>query len=325
MPSPVAVILAAGKSTRMKSEVPKVLHPVCGRPMIEFVLDAARAAGAERLIVVVGHKAGMVRSALGHHADVVFAEQTEQKGTGHAVMMCEPQLAGHQGSVLILAGDTPLLRESSLKALLDAQSTGQVACVIGTADTVNNDGLGRVVRDSSGNFLRIVEQKDATSEQRRITEINTGCYAFSTPLLLQSLRKVRPDNSQAEYYLTDCPRILMEDGHQVAASCSLTIEEALGVNTRVQLSEVRASIQHSILTTLMLSGVTIDDPRQVSIDFGTNIGRDTIVRPFTIIDGNVTTGKNCIIGPFVHVKGPRSIPDDSVIREGMFPAVPIER
>ena len=307
MPAPVAVILAAGKSTRMKSEVPKVLHPVCGRLMIEYVLDAARAAGAERLVVVVGHKADLVRSSLAHHRDVVFAEQTEQKGTGHAVMMCEKHLADHSGSVLILAGDTPLLQGSSLKALLDSQTTTSAACVIGTADTKNNDGLGRVVRDSSGAFQCIVEQKDASPEQRKITEINTGCYAFNTPLLLSALKSVKPNNSQSEYYLTDCPRILMDQGHKVAATCSLTIEEALGVNTRVQLSEVSASIQKQIQTQLMLSGVTIEDPAQTHIDFGVTIGRDTVIRPFTVIDSNVIVGDDCTIGPFVHVKGPQTI------------------
>jgi len=313
MTAPVAVILAAGKSTRMKSEVPKVLHPVCGRLMIEYVLDAARSAGAERLIVIVGHKADMVRSALAHHSDVVFAEQTEQKGTGHAVMMCEPHLKNHLGSALILAGDTPLLQGNSLKSLLEAQSQQQAACVIGTAETKNNDGLGRIVRDSSGRFQCIVEQKDATPEQRQITEINTGCYAFSAPLLLSSLRKVQPNNSQSEYYLTDCPKILMDDGHRVAASCSLTIEEALGVNTRVQLAEVRASIQQSILTALMLSGVTIEDPRKTSIDFGAMIGRDSIVKPFTVIDGSVVIGQNCVVGPLTHVRGPSSFPDGAVV------------
>lgn len=313
MSAPVAVILAAGKSTRMKSDVPKVLHPVCGRPMIEYVLDAARSAGAERLVVIVGHRSDMVRNALSHHPDVVFAEQTEQKGTGHAVMMCEPHLKDHHGSVLILAGDTPLLQGASLKALLDAQSNQQAACVIGTADTKNNEGLGRIVRDSSGRFQCIVEQKDATMEQRRITEINTGCYAFSAPLLLSSLRKVQPNNSQSEYYLTDCPRILMDEGHTVTASCSLTIEEALGVNTRVQLAEVRASIQQSILTTLMLSGVTIEDPRQTSIDFGAVIGRDSVVKPFTVIESSVVIGENCVVAPFVHVRGPCTVPDRTVI------------
>ena len=307
MPAPVAVILAAGKSTRMKSEVPKVLHPVCGRLMIEYVLDAARAAGAERLIVVVGHKADLVRSSLAHHRDVVFAEQTEQKGTGHAVMMCERHLAEHSGSVLILAGDTPLLQGSSLKALLDSQATDGAACVIGTADTRHNDGLGRVIRDSSGAFQCIVEQKDASPAQRKITEINTGCYAFNTPLLLSALQSVKPNNSQSEYYLTDCPRILMDQGHKVAATCSLTIEEALGVNTRVQLSEVSASIQKQIQTQLMLSGVTIEDPAQTHVDFGVSIGRDTVIRPFTVIDSNVTIGDDCTVGPFVHIKGPRII------------------
>ena len=196
MTAPIAVILAAGKSTRMKSETPKVLHPVCWRLMIEYVLDAARAAGAVKLIVIVGHKADMVRAALSHHADVVFAEQVEQKGTGHAVMMAESELLGHDGSVLILAGDTPLLQGSSLKALLDDQAAKNAACVIGTADTANNDGLGRVVRDASGKFECIVEHKDATYTQRAITEINTGCYAFSTPLLLSSLRKLQPNNVQ---------------------------------------------------------------------------------------------------------------------------------
>jgi bifunctional UDP-N-acetylglucosamine pyrophosphorylase/glucosamine-1-phosphate N-acetyltransferase len=313
MTAPIAVVLAAGKSTRMKSEVPKVLHPVCGRPMIEYVLDAARAAGVEKIIVIVGHKSEMVRAALAQHSDVVFAEQTEQKGTGHAVMMCEPHLAGHQGSVLILAGDTPLLQGSSLKALLDSQASEQAACVIGTADTKNNDGLGRVVRDSAGRFQKIVEQKDASAEQKRITEINTGCYSFDSQLLLSALRKVQPNNSQSEYYLTDCPAILMSEGHKVIATCSLTIEEALGVNTRVQLSEARASIQKSILTDLMLSGVTIEDPSTTCIDFGATIGRDSIVRPFTVIDGNVVIGDNCVVGPLQHVQGPRSLANGSRI------------
>lgn len=314
MDAPIAVILAAGKSTRMKSEVPKVLHPVCGRLMIEYVLDAARAAGVTKLVVVVGHKAELVRKSLAQHTDVTFAEQTEQKGTGHAVMMCEAALAGHNGSVLILAGDTPLLQGSSLKALLDAQSGEKAACVIGTADTVNNDGLGRVVRDANGVFQCIVEHKDATPEQRRITEINTGCYAFNTQLLLKSLRQLKPNNVQSEYYLTDCPRILMDEGHQVAASCSLTLEEALGVNTRVQLSEVQAGIQTRILTEFMLSGVTIENAAQTTIDYGAKIGRDSIVRPFTMIDGNVVIGENCVVEPFTHVVGPCSIPDGTRVK-----------
>jgi len=297
----LAVILAAGKSTRMKSDIPKVLHPICGRPMIEYVLDAARAAGADRLVVIVGHRADLVKAALQHHPDVEFAEQTEQKGTGHAVMMAADALSSHSGATLILAGDTPLLQGRSLKSLLDTREQTQAACVIGTAETQNNDGLGRIVRSPDGRFERIVEQKDATPEQRRITEINTGCYAFSTPLLLQSLQQLRPNNSQSEYYLTDCPRILMDGGQTVDACCSLTLEEALGVNTRVQLADARASIQKSILQDLMLQGVTIEDPAQTAIDFGVRIGRDTVIRPFTVIERDSVIDDQCTVGPLLHL------------------------
>lgn len=311
MTAPVAVILAAGKSTRMKSETPKVLHPVCGRLMIDFVLDAARAAGVEKLVVIVGHKADDVRAALQHHDDVVFAEQREQNGTGHAVMMAEAELSGHDGAVLILAGDTPLLQGSSLKALLAARAKDEAACVIGTAVTENNAGLGRVVRDATGKFERIVEEKDATDQQRSITEINTGCYAFSTPLLLESLRQLKPNNVQSEYYLTDCPKILMDHGHAVTASCSLTIEEAIGVNNRLQLAQVRRHIQTQKLDQLMLDGVTIVDPLQTAIDLNVKIGRDTVVKPGCVIEGDVTVGSGCLLGPHLHLQGPKSVPDHS--------------
>lgn len=302
MSSTIAVVLAAGRSTRMKSDIPKVLHPVCGRPMIEYVLDAAREAGAGRLVVVVGHRSDLVRAELSGHPDVVFAEQTEQKGTGHAVMMCESALADHTGAVLILAGDTPLLRGASLRALLDRREESGAASVIGTARTENNEGLGRIIRDAQGCFQRIVEHKDATPSERLITEINTGCYAFSTPQLLESLRSLRPDNSQGEYYLTDCPRVLMDAGAVVEATCSLTLEEALGVNTRAQLAEVRLSIQQGILRQLMLDGVTIEDPAQTSIEYGVRIGRDTVIRPFTVIERGVVIGEHEVIGPFAHVR-----------------------
>lgn len=310
MTAPIAVILAAGKSTRMKSETPKVLHPVCGRMLIDYVLDAARAAGVEKIVVIVGHKADMVQKALQHHPDVVFAEQKEQNGTGHAVMMAEPHLKDHDGSVLILAGDTPLLQGASLKALLDDQASENAACVIGTADTASNEGLGRVVRDSNGRFECIVEEKDANDQQKQITEINTGCYAFQTQLLLQSLNELKPNNAQAEYYLTDCPRILMDAGKSVAASCSLTIEEAIGVNNRLQLAEVHRHIQDDIQQAMMVSGVTIVDPRQTTIDAAVSIGKDSIVKPGCVIEGDVVIGSKCVIGPNLHLRGPLNISDN---------------
>ena len=234
----VAIILAAGKSKRMKSDVPKVLHQACGRPMIEYVLDAAREAGAERIVVVVGHKADQVQAALENHPDVEFALQSEQLGTGHAVMCCREQLANHQGAVLVLAGDTPLLRGSSLQALIQELHEKSAACIVGTAQTEQNEGLGRIVRDASGDFLRIVEHKDASPEELQITEINTGCFAYNAESLFDALEQVRPENNQGEYYLTDCAEILRTSGKRVAAACKLDIEEAMGVNTQDQLTEV---------------------------------------------------------------------------------------
>jgi bifunctional UDP-N-acetylglucosamine pyrophosphorylase/glucosamine-1-phosphate N-acetyltransferase len=227
----------------MKSELPKVMHSACGRPMIEYVLDAARAASVKRLVVVVGHKAEFIRESLKTHRDVEFALQSEQKGTGHAVMMCAEQLADHDGPVLVLAGDTPLLRGESLTALLAELRDQHAAAVIGTAITENNHGLGRIVRAEAGEFLRIVEQKDATLVETAIREINTGCYAFDSRQLFQALSEIRPNNSQAEYYLTDVPAILKAQGHRVCAVPKLTITEALGVNTPDQLAEVESVLK----------------------------------------------------------------------------------
>lgn len=243
MSAPVAIILAAGKSKRMLSDTPKVLHEACGRPIVEYVLDAARQAGAQRIVVVVGHQADVVQAALRHHPDVEFALQTEQLGTGHAVMMCRDTLADHDGPVLVLAGDTPLLRGSSLAALLDEQRQHNAACVVGTARTEHNEGLGRIVRDDQGRFLRITEHKDCTPEELAITEINTGCFAYDCHSLFEALAQVRSDNSQGEYYLTDCAEILLRSGRTVIAACKLDIEEAMGVNTREQLAEVERVMQ----------------------------------------------------------------------------------
>lgn len=243
MNPPAAVILAAGKSTRMKSELPKVLHPILGRPMIEYVLDAARAASCQKIVVIVGHKAEEVKSALSDHTDVEFALQAEQNGTGHAVMMCADKLADHDGPVLVLAGDTPLLKGSSLSRLLEVLQKQQASCVVGTATTQANEGLGRIVRDANGQFLRIVEQKDASPEEAAIEEINTGCFAFDCRQLFEALEKVKPNNSQAEYYLTDCAEILLKEGQPVIAETVFNIQEAMGVNTQVQLAEIAEIIQ----------------------------------------------------------------------------------
>lgn len=236
--SPVAVILAAGKSTRMKSETPKVLHQVCGQSMVEHVINAVREAGVTKSVLIIGHKAEQVRGALEHLENVEFALQIEQKGTGHAVMMAQDALKDHTGPVLVLAGDTPLLKAESLRGLLEDQQNNNAACVVGTAVTENNAGLGRIVRDQSGKFLKIVEHKDANEEELAIQEINTGCFVFDGPELFAALQQLRPENSQAEYYLTDCAEILISQGKTVLATNRLDIREAMGVNTQEQLAEV---------------------------------------------------------------------------------------
>lgn len=238
MSDAVAIVLAAGKGSRMKSDLPKVLHEVCGQSMVEHVFDAVRGAGVTRIICVIGHKADLMRERLGRHADVEFVLQEEQNGTGHAVQMAAPPLEGYDGPVLVLAGDTPLLRAESLKGLLDELISNNAVSVVGSAVTRNNQGLGRIVRDAEGAFTSIVEEKDATEEQRAIREINTGCYAFEAKSLFESLAEVKPLNTQGEYYLTDCPEILFKQGKKSLAAAKLDVNEAMGVNTQDQLAAV---------------------------------------------------------------------------------------
>lgn len=313
MSTPVAVILAAGKSTRMKSDVPKVLHEVCGRPMIEYVLDAARGAGVKRIVAIVGHQADMVKKSLAQHPDVDFALQAEQKGTGHAVMMARPNLKDHQGPVMVLTGDAPLMKTSSLKALLDAAAEQQAACVIGTAVTANNFGLGRIVRSPSGEFLRIVEEKDASPAEKQIQEINVGCYVFDGPSLFSALDRIQPNNKQGELYLTDCAAIIKSDGKPVIAAQKLDIIEALGVNTRAQLAEVQQEMVRACQEKLMTDGVSIYAPHLTVIDPRAVIEPETVIYPFTTIDGPCTIGKGSRIGPHAHIPAGSNLPAGTIV------------
>jgi UDP-N-acetylglucosamine diphosphorylase/glucosamine-1-phosphate N-acetyltransferase len=215
----------------MKSDLPKVLVPVLGRPMIHYVLDALETVHVERVLVVVGYRGDMVREELAGRANVEFVEQTEQLGTGHAVQMCGDALQGYEGSVLVLAGDSPMVQATSLNALLTEFESSDVACLLGTLLHDDPTGLGRIVRDANGDFDDIVEHKDATDEQRQINEVNMSTYVFDAPRLLWSLERISSDNSQSEYYLTDCPAILKAAGHAIAASPVLKACEALSINT----------------------------------------------------------------------------------------------
>nr|WP_145100270.1 NTP transferase domain-containing protein [Anatilimnocola aggregata] len=233
-----AVVLAAGMGTRMKSDLPKVLCPVLGRPMIEYVLDALTAAGVSRVIAVIGYRADDVRQTLAARTNIEYVLQTERLGTGHAVKMARENLQGVTGPVVIVAGDSPMLQSQSVKKLLDHAAAHRPACLLGTLHKDNPQGLGRIVRDASGEFWGIVEEKDATDEQRKITEVNMSTYVFDAPELLHALDQLKNENRQQEYYLTDCPGILLREGKRVEALPVLDPCESLSINTPEELHAV---------------------------------------------------------------------------------------
>jgi bifunctional UDP-N-acetylglucosamine pyrophosphorylase/glucosamine-1-phosphate N-acetyltransferase/UDP-N-acetylglucosamine pyrophosphorylase len=243
MSKPLAVVLAAGKGTRMKTDLPKVLVPCCGRPLIEYVLDALRAGGVGRALVVVGYGADQVRHALHGRANITFVEQTPQLGTGHAVAVCRPHLVAHRGAVVVVTGDSPMTQGDSIAKLLDLYDREHPACILGTLNKEDPRGLGRVVRDEHGEFLAIVEEKDATDQQRKITEVNMSTYVFDCPLLLSALDRLNNDNQQGEFYITDCPGILKREGRDVRALAVLKPWEAMSVNSWEELQLVEAEMR----------------------------------------------------------------------------------
>ena len=243
MDAPLAIVLAAGKGTRMKSDLPKVLCEAAGRPLVEYVFDSLRAAGVERLVAVVGYKADLVREQLSKNYDnIQFALQEEQLGTGHAVMMCRDLVADHNGPVIVVAGDSPMLQSSSIRALLDDFQSTKPACILGSLIHSDPTGLGRIVRDDEGNFTGIVEEKDATEEQRKIDEVNMSTYVFDCQKMVGSLDKLTDDNRQKEYYITDIPGILLKEKEDVRALPVLKPIEALSVNTVEHLANVEAAL-----------------------------------------------------------------------------------
>jgi bifunctional UDP-N-acetylglucosamine pyrophosphorylase/glucosamine-1-phosphate N-acetyltransferase len=310
MDGPVAIILAAGHGKRMKSEKAKVLHEVCGQPMIRFVVEAARGAGATKIVVVVGYGADQVREALGNEPDIVFATQERQLGTGDAVKVCRDTLEGYRGPAMILVGDAPLIRPGPLADLLSRQKAENAACLIGTAIVPDPNGFGRILRDGAGRFLRIVEQRDCSPEEAAITEVNPSCYVFELPGLWDALDRLGTTNAQGEYYLTDAPALLQEMGRKVVAKAVLEPDDILGVNTRQHLAQADSIMQRRILDRLMTEGVTVVAPMDTYVDGRARIGPDTILYPFTVITGDVIVGRNCRIGPFTHLRDGTVLEED---------------
>ena len=295
----VAVILAAGKGTRMRSKLPKVLHKVGGKPMLEHVMTAAETAGADKSIVVVGFESEQVAEFIGTRAQI--AVQAEQLGTGHAVMQTADLLKDFSGTVMIICGDTPLLDSCELKKFyLEHQASGAAATVL-TAIMDNPAGYGRILRDAEDHVIGIVEEKDANPAQKAICEINTGIYCIEAPLLFAALAGLTCDNAQGEYYLTDVLSKINEMGKFVGGVSTADSDMIMGINSRRQLAEAEAIMRQRILDKLMDQGVTIMDPASTFIEGTVEIGQDTIIYPFTWLEGSTKIGADNIIGPNVRL------------------------
>jgi len=307
----LAIVLAAGLGKRMKSRLPKVLHPVCGKPMVAHVLHAVREAGCERAVVVIGRGAPEVQAALGDAAE--YALQPEPLGTGHAVMQAEPLLAGEDGVTLVVCGDTPLITARTIEAMFDLHRESGAAATILTAHVNDPAGYGRVVRDAAGTVERIVEDKDCGPEERAIREINAGAYCFDTRRLFAALKNLTADNAQGEYYLTDVIGILRREGGTVAAYRTPDPDEIEGVNDRAALAKAQRLMRRRILLGHLANGVTVMDPDHTYIDADVKIGEDTVIYPGTHLKSGTVIGRDCTIGPGCDLAG-TAVGDGTTVR-----------
>lgn len=309
------IILAAGMGSRMQSSFAKVLHPLCGMPMIEYVIDTVQKAGSTRTVVVVGHQAEHVKSVI--RRGVEFAYQAEQKGTGHAVMQAESLLRETEGPVLITYGDTPLYRADTFRRLVDDHvKEGSVASIL-TGYFDDPTGYGRIIRSAEGNFVRVVEQKDATADEAAVNEINTGTYCFEARHLFRGLQALKPENAQGEYYLPDVLTSLLHEGHKVRAHVVDDPSEALGINDRKQLAEAENILRERIKESWMEKGITLIDPASTWIDARVQIGTDTIIFPSTMLEGDTIVGESSRVGPFSHIRNAH-IGDNAVVERAFI-------
>jgi bifunctional UDP-N-acetylglucosamine pyrophosphorylase/glucosamine-1-phosphate N-acetyltransferase len=289
------IILAAGQGTRMQSKLPKVLHPLLGRPMLKYVTDVAQSVGSDPVLIVIGYEGRQVSAALGSQYQYIW--QHEQLGTGHAIMMAKEVLSDLEGDLLVLYGDTPLLKEATLKELIALKQKTQAQAAILTTILASPAGYGRIIRNSSDEIAGIIEDKDADFAQKGITEVNTGVYCFTISDLLEAIGELSPANAQGEYYLTDVFKIFFTRGLKIVGLQTNAAVEVMGPNDRLQLANTERLLKLSINDQWMKQGVTIQDPEFTFIAPEVEIGRDTSILPGTFLMGQTKIGPNCIIGP----------------------------
>ena len=288
-----AIILAAGKGTRMKSKYPKVIHKVCGKEMVNHIIDVSKRSGVKDVVAILGHESEVVKKVL--PKDTMIAMQTKQLGTGHAVKMAKEYI-NDEDTIVILCGDTPLIKEETLKKLFDYHIENDYTVTVLTTKVENPNGYGRVIRDKNGDLLKIVEQKDGNEQELEVNEINSGIYCFKGEMLRESLDLLDNNNAQGEYYLTDTIKILRDKGFKVGAFNGSTIEELMGVNSRVELSKAENLMRKRINEFHLLNGITIINPDNTYIEANVEIGQDTIIYPGAMLHGNTKIGNECIIG-----------------------------
>jgi len=291
----MTIVLAAGQGKRMKSKQYKVLHPVCGKPMVGHVIDTVKKANSEQIVVVVGHGAEQVMAYIGDQAQ--FVKQEQQLGTGHAVQQAEALLGHEDGTTIVICGDTPLVQSSTIEEMLKLHEQSGAGATILTATFPNPTGYGRIIRNNDGFVERIVEQKDCTPEEAAVQEINTGTYCFDNKKLFAALRQINNNNAQGEYYLTDVIGILKSAGEVVQGYNTPDLAEAIGVNDRVALAEAEGLMRARINRQHLINGVSLIDPASTYIEADVTIGADTVIYPGVVLKGETTIGEDCVIGP----------------------------